>query len=455
MLLKRPLLTYIMSLDFGYGLKRSGSVEETTKKSIELIPGLEIYKRNTFGTFIKADAGRCDIEFKSSTLGKEGEVFYEEEDIVGLARKTFNNHFKENNFGDATLLINHIMIEKENNYYRDLIIEELKNLGIKKNCAIPSGETAVMNTLKGIYLGLTSISIDKKGGNYDLTNKVLIPHADGVGTKSLVYHKYDYRFILDALAMNLNDILVAGLNIPVKVFACNNLIIGRGREEEAYDIKRSLNNKCNDRGIKLVTNNVTLMPNFSGVELDMVLTGVYDIDKLKDINIKEGDTIIGVASSGIHSNGLTGARNYAAKLKGNERKEFYEKLAIPTIIYDNAFRSIEDLRINGAVHITGGAFTKLLKVLPNGLSAYINRNHSLKPQELFYKLKKETTNERMYSYFNCGIGLILISDNKDAEDIISKINQAGNKADNIGTVKKGNHNIIIDSMFNEEKVILA
>lgn len=228
-----------MSLDFGYGLKKSGSIEEATKKSIEVVERLKIYKRNAFGTFLEVSMGKCNLSFKASTLGSAGLEYYLKGDMLGLAQKTFNDHFRGERAGVINLLVNHIMIEKENNAYRDLIVNELKNLGAQYNCAVPSGETAIMNNLGGIYLGLTSISI-KEGNEYELSNKLLIPHADGVGTKVLIYKEGDYGFVIDGLAMNLNDLLAAALSTPEEAFACNTLIAGKGYESHITNIKDAL-----------------------------------------------------------------------------------------------------------------------------------------------------------------------------------------------------------------------
>lgn len=194
------------------------------------------------------------------------------------------------------------------------------------------------------------------------------------------------------------------------------------------------------------------MPNFKGAELDMVLTGIYSKEKIKDYNIKEGDKLIGIASSGIHSNGLTGARSFAESLPPSEKESFYKELAVPTLIYNNAFNDLEGL--SGAIHITGGAFTKIAKVLPKGLRAYIHRNHNLKPQRLFYQLREKATNQRMYNYFNCGIGMILIARKDKASEIAKKVNASGYKADIIGSIEKGKEEVRIESMFDNELVTL-
>lgn len=436
-------------IDFGYGLKKSETVEQETRKSIEIIPHIEVHSRNAFGTFLKIGFNKAEINFHSSTLGVEGRAFYKINLLTEFARKSFKHHFRRLEPGKATLLVNHLMIQEDNNQARDEIVRELSRLGKEINCAVPSGETAVMNTLEGIYLGLTSISF-AEGDEIKLNNKVIMPHADGVGTKSQVYEEGNYGFVQDAVAMNLNDILIAGLSVPEKTFICNTLILGSDCEEHGYLIKEELKRICKEKKLDLMTNNHVYMNNFQGAELDMVMTSVFNEQELPKTILQERDHIIGVGSNGIHSNGLTGARSYAEKLTEKERKDFYKELAKPTPIYDDLFNALEDVKLKAGVNITGGAFTKILKILPDDLSAYIHRNHSLKPQDLFYELY--TDDKRMYNYFNCGVGLILVTNNKTASQAVDKIKKTGYKADVIGELKKGNKEVIIESMFGNETI---
>lgn len=443
-------------IDFHYGLKSSDNVERTTAQSISIIPGLSIHSRNAFGTFLKINAESCDFYFNASTLGAEGRKFYELNDMAGFAIKSYNNHFRKTGKADITLLVNHLMLQEDNNAFRDKFVEVLTGLGSKNNCAVPSGETAVMNNLKGMYAGLSSISICTSGSSIDLKDRVLIAHADGVGTKSLVYEEGDFGFIEDAIAMNYNDILIAALGVPEITFATNTMVVGGGFEESFEQVKKELGWICNGKGIDLKVNNHTLIPDFKGVEFDMVLTSVFDERKIPSFKASKGDLLIGVASSGIHSNGLSGARSYAERnLSENERNNFYKKLAVPAIIYDDVFKALEGVDLNWGVHVTGGGFTKLLKVIPSDSSMIIHNSHELKPQDLFFELKKEASNEKMYSYFNCGIGLILGVNKDDADEVIKKINGTSDKADMIGQVSEGKHEILIESMFDDEIITLS
>ena len=448
-----------MSINFGYGLKKSGSIEEQTKKSIEVIPGLRVYSRNDFGTFLETDAKLCSLYFHNSTIGPEGENFYNNNDMEGFAGKSYNNHMKGCRFWDINILVNHLMIQEDNNKFRDEFVKALTYYARKNNCAIPGGETATMNNLSGMYAGLSSISIDKSGNDYDLSGKVLIAHADGVGTKSLIYKLGDYSFVIDAIAMNYNDILVALLGVPEKTFVSNGLLAGLGYEEQVKGIKKRLGTECNIRNLSLKVNNHAVMPNFRGVECDMVMTSICDREKVPVYNVEEGDVIIGVDSLGIGSNGLTAARSFADKLSLEDKIKFYEMLAVPTPVFDKVFNALEGLKIKWAEHNTGGSFTKLLKFLPQGLRMYIHRNHDLKPQELFYMIKNgilrvvnPVTNERMYSYFNNGIQLTLGFNKEDSEEAVSRINKVSNKSDIIGRVEKGKGEVMIESMYDDEMV---
>ncbi|MFA5303153.1 MAG: AIR synthase-related protein [Candidatus Nanoarchaeia archaeon] len=446
------------NIDFGYGSKESGNVEETTKKSINGVKGLYLFDRNALGTFFGFDAKSCDLDFYASTLGSKGQQFYENGDMEGFATKTYDNHFGQaHNYADITVAANHLMIHEDNNPFRDRFVEQLRVLGQKYNLAIAGGETAIMYTLLGMYASLTSIGINTSGTQTDLENTVLTTHDDGAGTKPVtIARAYGLKHtssIYDAGAMNFNDILCAALCLPREWFVVNTLIVGKNYETVYPLYKNDLQKLCTELGMNLKVNNHVIMPNFKGIEYDMNVSALFDKHKLRKFNVQEGQKLIGLGATGLGSNGYTGAVSFADNnLKDEQRAEFDKKLSKPTPIFIDAFKAVEDIPIQWASHVTGGAFTKLTKIIPNNFAVYINRNHSLKPQSEFYQLKTQATNQRMYSYFNCGIQGILGVKPEHADEVIQRISKTNIKADEIGYVKKGKGQIQIESMFDNELV---
>jgi len=451
----------------GYGAKESSDLLRITQDSIASTEGVSIFARNAFATFLKVNKNKSKISFHASSLGSEARD-YMPEYINLLSENTFLEHFGGQPKAELTLLVNHIMRKpghERNKEFRNTFVKTLADLCARINCALPSGETADMNTLDdgSFYAGLSTISFGSEGYELNLANKVIVMHADGIGTKPNVYVELFNNnlitieeflgFVQDGLAMNLNDILVGALSVPEQTYMTNNIIIGRGFEGKEQLIINELQRLSDLTNITMVENNLVYMPDFQGIELDMVLTSVYDEKSIPDMTVSEGDVIIGIASNGVHSNGLSGARRYADKLDEKARLEFYKLLAKPTTIYDNLFRALKGIRINTAVNITGDAFKKILKILPSTLDAYIDNPQT--PQELFKEVyaNSEFTDESMYDYFNCGTGLMLVVAPSQVSEVLDKISTTNFDAKVIGRLEKGVGQVIIDSAFNDTRVI--
>jgi phosphoribosylformylglycinamidine cyclo-ligase len=268
-------------------------------------------------------------------------------------------------------------------------------------------------------------------------------HTDGIGTKG-IYHWRKRTFknaVLDALAMNLNDLLMMNAR-PYAVL--NHLFLPRDDEKAILEIISQLSQECKKRKIAILGGETAIHNDVEGMELSITMLGF--VKKPRENKFEIGDVLIGIESNGLHSNGFTKVREIFGK---SFKKEF---IKLTPIYFDEIYPLIEKFDIHGMVHITGGAFTKL-KDLLNKADAIINRNHKLKPQPIFYEIQKRGVSEvQMYKIFNCGIGLILSVNPKEANNILSKIKNF--KADMIGEIIPGTGKLIIKSAFSNKKIIL-
>ena len=266
-----------------------------------------------------------------------------------------------------------------------------------------------------------------------------IDHTDGIGTKG-IYHWQKGTFrnaILDALAMNLNDLAIARA-VPYKL---QNHIIIAEEDERILKIIEALTEECKRREIAITGGEISIHNNISGFDISMTISGF--IKKAKENKFKEGDALIGFRSNGLHSNGFTKVREVFGE---EDRVEFVE----PTKIYlDEVLDLNSKFDIHGMMHITGGAYSKLKDLLEN-TDVEINRVHKLEPQNIFKELyKRGVSDEEMYKTFNCGIGFILSVSSEDADNIITELD-----ADIIGKVVSGTGKIKIESMFSDKVVEL-
>lgn len=268
-----------------------------------------------------------------------------------------------------------------------------------------------------------------------------IDHTDGIGTKGF-YHWQKKSFknaVLDALAMNLNDLALIRA-VPYKLQ--NHIFLPEDNEEAVLEIIKALAEECKKRKIVITGGETSIQNNMQGLDISISVSGF--IKNPKPNQFQQGDAVIGLKSSGLHSNGFTKVREV---FKNEYRPEFVE----PTLIYFDEILSLnEQFEIHGMMHITGGAFTKI-KGLLGGNDIFITRNHKLQPQPIFQDLyQRGITDEEMYQTFNCGIGFVFSAPNRDAKQIIS---QTKVEADIIGEIKEGSGKVIIESAFREKKVI--
>lgn len=266
-----------------------------------------------------------------------------------------------------------------------------------------------------------------------------VDHTDGIGTKG-IYHweKRTFRSAaLDALAMNLNDLALMRA-VPYKLQ--NHIVIPEDDQEAILEIVESLAKECQKRNIAITGGETSVHNLEESFDISITISGF--IEKPKQNKFKVGDCLVGIQSNGLHSNGFTKVREIFGT-------KFYPEFIKPTVIYSDAILELDKkYDIHGMMHITGGAFTKIKDLLDDA-NARINRDHKLVPQSIFKELyKRGISDEEMYQTFNCGIGFVLSVSPKDAESICAELKNA----DIIGRVAPGANEIIIESMFSDQKV---
>ncbi|MFH0738570.1 MAG: phosphoribosylformylglycinamidine cyclo-ligase [Candidatus Omnitrophota bacterium] len=271
---------------------------------------------------------------------------------------------------------------------------------------------------------------------------VLVSSADGVGTKlkiAILANKHDTVGI-DAVAMNVNDILCVGAQ---PLFFLDYIAYSKVKEPVLVDAVRGINRGCIQAGCSLVGGETAQMPG-------MYKKGEYDIAgfcvgvvERKDIidgsKIKPGDIVIGLASSGLHSNGYSLVRKV---LSQGELKRYGRQLLIPTRIYVKPVLSL--LRNNkdktsGIAHITGGAFyDKISRILPANVDVKINKGSWPIPR--IFRLiqnKGNIEDKEIFHTLNMGIGMVLIVRKQAATGIMAKLKGFKIRSWIIGEVVKG------------------
>lgn len=271
-----------------------------------------------------------------------------------------------------------------------------------------------------------------KGYNPPLT----VDHTDGIGTKGY-YHWKARTFkaaALDALAMNLNDLFMTGAT-PYKLQ--NHIFLPKDDNEAVYEIVGTLVEECKKRKIAITGGETSIHQNMNGMDISITMSGIHPLEHWKN-QYHVGDTLIGFASNGLHSNGFTMVYN---KL-GGERPEYIE----PTKIYDSKMMGNIILEATAMNHITGGAFTKLKNNLPKNADAVFKFKQ--KPQQIFQDLYDTgISSKEMYKTFNCGWGFV-VGVNDDKLDWMLK-NTGG---EIIGNISPGNGLVWVESVFDGKAI---
>jgi len=280
---------------------------------------------------------------------------------------------------------------------------------------------------------------------------VLVSGTDGVGTKlkiAFMMDKHDTVGI-DLVAMCVNDIVVSGAE---PLFFLDYFATGKLAVPKAQQVVSGIAEGCRQAGCALIGGETAEMPSmYADGEYDLAGFAVGVVDRSKMIDgkaIQRGDAIIGLASSGLHSNGYSLVRRVLfeeGKLTPDHRlpdldRSLGDVLLTPTRIYaKQVLTMIQEFPIKGIAHITGGGITENLpRVFPSGVRARINRKSWAVPP-IFSVLSRlgQVESQEMYRVFNMGIGLILIVPAHTADAVVSRATSLGDSAYRIGEMVAG------------------
>ena len=319
--------------------------------------------------------------------------------------------------------------------------------GFIKNTYTPG----VLSDLGG-FSGLFEIDKSK----YE--NPVLVSGTDGVGTKVMLAQMLDKHDTvgIDCVAMCVNDILCQGAK---PLFFLDYIATGKLVAEKMASIVEGVAKGCIDSGAALIGGETAEMPGmYSEKDYDLAgfCVGIVDKDKIIDgkKNVKEGDIILALPSSGLHSNGFSLVRKIIFEHKKLDvqselldGKTLAEVLLTPTRIYvKDVLEIMERYRINAMSHITGGGlYENVPRVLPENLDAVIEADE-IPEQKIFSKLREwgDLDKEEMYGTFNMGVGLVMVIDKKDAEGIKAMKPEIIE----LGKIVKGSGKVILNTGVN-------
>ncbi|MCI9188322.1 MAG: phosphoribosylformylglycinamidine cyclo-ligase [Lachnospiraceae bacterium] len=286
---------------------------------------------------------------------------------------------------------------------------------------------------------------------------VLLSGTDGVGTKlklAFLMERHDTVGI-DCVAMCVNDVACAGAE---PLFFLDYIACGRNIPEKIAEIVKGVAEGCRQAGAALVGGETAEHPGLMPEEeydLAGFSVGIADEkDLITGQNIREGDVLIGMASSGVHSNGFSLVRRVFDMTK-ESLDTYYEELGAtlgetlltPTKIYVKALRSIKDagVTVKGASHITGGGFYENIpRMLPEGIRAEVKKD-SYEVPPIFRLLQKKGDIEEhvMYNTYNMGLGMVLAVSPEDADITLEAVRKAGEVPYVVGSCKAGEKGVDI------------
>ncbi len=291
----------------------------------------------------------------------------------------------------------------------------------------------------------------------DMENPVLVSGTDGVGTKiklAFIMDRHDTVGI-DCVAMCVNDIVCAG---GEPLFFLDYIACGKNHPEKVASIVKGVAEGCKMAGAALIGGETAEHPGLMPEEeydLAGFAVGVVDEKDLIDgKNIKSGDVILGIASSGVHSNGFSLIRKIFVMTTESLNtyydelgKTLGEALIEPTKIYVKALKNVKEagVVIKGCSHITGGGFYENIpRMLPDGVTAGIEKGSYPIPP-IFELMRKEGNLEEkvMYNTYNMGLGMVLAVAPENAQKAIEAIEAAGDKAYVVGKIQDGEKGVIL------------
>jgi len=284
---------------------------------------------------------------------------------------------------------------------------------------------------------------------------VLVSGTDGVGTKlkvAFMANRHDTVGI-DLVAMSVNDIVVTGAE---PLFFLDYLACGKLDTVVHADVVAGIAEGCRRAGCALIGGETAEMPGFYPIgEYDLAGFAVGVVDKADIINgsaIRPGDAVVGLASSGLHSNGYSLARKVFFEVMGLKPDDMVPELGRsaasellqPTRIYVKTILALmREFKIKGMAHITGGGLTgNLPRVLPEGCLARVDKG-AWKPGPVFNCIQKHgnVDEDEMYRDFNMGIGMMLVVESGVADEVVRAATELGDTAFVAGSIAKGERGV--------------
>ena len=328
---------------------------------------------------------------------------------------------------------------------------------------VTAGYKAVELMKKHVSRTTTSGVLDSIGGGLfapDMTGMkkpVLVSGTDGVGTKlklAMLLDKHDTVGI-DCVAMCVNDVVCAGAQ---PLFFLDYIACGKNNPEKIADIVKGVADGCVESGCALIGGETAEMPGFypeDEYDLAGFTVGIVDEEKIIDKNnVKVGDVIVGLASSGVHSNGFSLVRKVFDIDAGTTLKDYAdvlgkplgETLLTPTRLYVKpVLHVLKEVNVKSIAHITGGGFYENLpRAYGETLNASITKGSwPILPIFKLIQVKGNVPEHDMFNTFNMGIGMAMIVSPEDVEKTMSILKENGVDAYEIGVMEEGDHSVVI------------
>lgn len=291
----------------------------------------------------------------------------------------------------------------------------------------------------------------------NMEKPTLVSGTDGVGTKlklAFLLDRHD-TIGIDCVAMCVNDIACAG---GEPLFFLDYIACGKNYPEKIATIVKGVSEGCKMSNAALIGGETAEMPGFypeDEYDLAGFAVGVVDEkDLITGENIRPGDVLVGIASSGVHSNGFSLVRKIF-DMTAESLNTYYEELGRtlgealiePTKIYVKALRSVREagITIKGCSHITGGGFYENIpRMLPEGVNAHVKKDsYPVPPIFELMKRKGQLEEKLMYNTYNMGLGMVLALQPEDADKAIAAIKAAGEEAYRVGEIKAGEKGVTL------------
>ena len=336
-----------------------------------------------------------------------------------------------------------------------------RKLTYKQSGVDIAAATAFKGKIKGLVKKSQSAEVLKGIGGFgcmfefpqkEYRKPILVSSSDGVGTKlkiAVLANKHDTVGI-DAVAMNVNDILCIGAKT---LFFLDYIAYSKLEEGILLDVVKGLNDGCLAAACALIGGETAQMPgmyNPGDYDLAGFCVGIVEKSEIIDgAKIEPGNLVIGLESNGIHSNGYSLVRRV---FKEREQRRMSAELLRPTRIYVKPVLAVlgqfnrgREKAIKGISHITGGAFyDKIARILPDNVNVRINKSSWQVPNIFkLIQLKGAIEDKEMYHTFNMGVGMVLIVQAASARSIIAKLSELKLKSWIIGEVIKGKKQVEI------------